>query len=78
MYENDGDQIFQALDPDFGLLLAQELILRLPNTQCYPELSDFHKCSVVSWAWVLDDAELISNNSLQITKPQTSIFGLPF
>ena len=32
MYENDGFQIFQALDPHFGLSWAQEPILRQPVT----------------------------------------------
>ena len=31
MYENDGVQIFQALDPHFGLLWAQEPILNNPS-----------------------------------------------
>ena len=30
MYENNGVQIFQALDPRFGLILAREPILREP------------------------------------------------
>ena len=32
MYENDGVQIVQALAPHFGLLWAQEPILRQPVT----------------------------------------------
>ena len=32
MYENDGIQIFQALDPKLGLPRALELILRQPVT----------------------------------------------
>ena len=31
MYENDGVQIVQALDPHFGLPWALELILRQPS-----------------------------------------------
>ena len=47
MYENDGVQIFQDLDPQFGLRRALEHILKQPVTQYHPKLTDFYNYNVV-------------------------------
>ena len=56
MYENDGVQIFQAIDPKSpGVHSAH------PVTYHHPNLIDFYNINVI--LWVSDDAGPVSNTS---------------
>ena len=64
MYENDGVQIFKALDHHFGLIWAPEPILQQPFPYLHSNSTDVYKFSIVFG--VLEDSESICHPSVVI------------